>query len=369
MLLKKRVSYSDLVRMTVVPVVLGLAAGVAGALTAESYLAASSPVEPPLIQIGRPTVSVTSPMPETSIAESLHRVDVPLYVRKAASGTDLADRGRAPSEAIGYAVVITSDGWLATSQSLLGSGQLQAAVNGRLLTPTAQVSDPRTGVVFLKIDATALPVSGFEDTDQLRAGSPLYALEGSGAFAAASFAGAGASDPKSTALLRDADRFSRAFRLDRTLDARSVGGAVLTSGGSLAGIVAADAEGVDRFVPMHLIRPVLSAVFRNQPIARAALGARYLVLDEAVFPEGATASLSGTRISGSRATGLPAVRSGSAAARAGLLDGDLVLNVDGVELSGGRDLAELVAEYAPGSKAKFEIQRQGERRTVEVTFD
>ncbi|HJV33066.1 MAG TPA: S1C family serine protease [Patescibacteria group bacterium] len=363
----KRPTYSELVRLTLVPVVLGLAAGIAGALTAESYLAVESIQEPAPIQIGRPSVSVTSPLPETEIAERLARVDMPLYARRAA-GTDVADRARAASEIVGYASVLTSDGWLVTHQSAVAS-PVSVAIGGRLIEPTLQVADARTGVVFLKVDASALGVLGFEDTDVLRVGTPLYAADG-GLFAEAVYAGAMPSDKKVPAgPLRSADRFSRVFRFDRTLGAHAVGSAVLTVGGNLAGIVAPGKDGNDAFIPMHLIRPVLVAVFRGQAPARASLGAHYLALDETDFVGQGFGELTGARLTSSRAAGLQAVRAGSAAAKAGLLEGDVILAVDEVEISGGRDLAELIGEYAPGARARLSVLRLGERKTIEVTFD
>lgn len=369
LLKKEKISVSVLLRMIVVPTVLGLTAGVVGALTAESYLAASPMQEPPPIQIGRTIVSVTSPLPEVKIAERLKRIDIPLYARKAASGTDAADRARSHGDIVGYAAVLTSDGWLATHQSVV-NGPVAAAIDGRLIEPKTQVTDPRTGITFLKIDASALPVSGFEETDALSAGAPLYVEEVGGLFAPATFAGAVPSDRKiPTGSLRSSDRFSRAFRLDRALSAHAVGGAVLTAGGNLAGIVVPSKEGNDAFVPMHEIRPILAEVFGGKTPVRALLGANYLMLDETVFSGERPAVMAGALISASRMLGLAAVRPGSAAARAGLRDGDVIVSADGVALSDGRDLAELVAEYEPGAKIQLEILRAGVSSSIEVTFD
>jgi S1-C subfamily serine protease len=305
-------------------------------------------------------------LPEAEIADRLKRIDLPIYVRKAAA--DISERARSTSEIIGYAAVLTSDGWLATHQSLL-NGPVSIAIAGRLVEPTSQVVDERTGIVFLKVDAAALSVSGFEDTDVLRAGTPLYAAEG-GLFTETVYAGTSISDKKTpTGSLRSSDRFSRVFRFDRALGDRAVGSAVMTSGGNLAGIVVPGKIGNDGFVPMHLIRPLLVGVFRGQPPKRAALGANYLALDQVVFSGQPSVDAAGARLTSSRILGLAAVRSGSAAARAGLFDGDVILSVDEVEISGGRDLAELISEYAPGARARFDILRAGERKTLEVTFD
>lgn len=366
------VDISSLARMTVIPVVLGLFAGVAGALLAESYLAVSSPpIEgAALLQIGQPTFSTASALAEGDLAGRLRRFDIPLYPRKAAAGADLADQARAPYEAVGYATVITSDGWLATHQSVIAAGGVLASVGGRLLEPTSQVADPRTGIVFLKIDAAALSVSGFEDTGFLRPGTRLYVENQEALFTPVRFGGVILSDRKTVAGgLHDTDKFALSYRLDRALDAHAVGGAVMTEGGTLAGIVAPDAAGVDAFVPMHLIQPILAEVFHGSVPARALLGAHYLTPGETAFSDPNLGPLAGVRLSGSRVAGVSAVRRGSAAARAGLMDGDLILRVGGADLNSGVDLAEIVAGYAPGAKARFEIMRKGERRSLDVTFD
>lgn len=366
--LRKRPDYPELVRLTLLPVLIGLAAGVAGAMVAESYLAADALPPPQPIRIGRTISSVEAPLPEIEVARRLRGIDLPLYPRKASTG-DVVDRARDASEIVGYAAVLTSDGWLATHRDALDV-PVSVALEGRLLEPTTRIEDPRTGVVFLKIDASALDVSGFADTETLPRGTALFAAGEARLFAATAFAGIGLAPGKiPSGSLRASDRFSRLFRLDRALGDRALGGAVLTSGGALAGIVAPGQDGADAFVPMHLIRPVLVSVFRGQVPARALLGAHYLQLEDAVFSGVPVGDGVGARLTSSRALGLPAVRPGSAAARAGLLEGDIVLRIDDVDIAAGRDLAEVLASYGPGAKARFDILRGSERRTLEVAFD
>ena len=356
--------------MTVIPVVLGLASGVAGALLTEAYLSVPAP-SPALIQIGQPSPAAAPTMlAQSDLADRLRRVDVPLYPRKTAAGADLADRARAPYEAVAYAAALTSDGWLVTSQSALSQGPVEAEVDGHLLTPQSQVSDPRTGMLFLKIDASALPVVGFSDTQALRSGSAMYAEGPEHLFTQATFAGSALPDRKtSPPSLRDTDKFARVWRLDRSSSLLVAGGAVMTSDGEMAGILAQDGAGAAAFVPMHLLQPIMTEVFRGQAPVRAQLGAHYLAPDETAFADQNLTGLTGVRLSGSRAAGVSAVRPGSASARAGLQDGDIIQRIDGVDLAQGTDLAEMVAQYLPGDKARFDILRKGERLSLDVTFD
>lgn len=362
---------AHILRSTIVPLIVGLAAGLVGALTAESYLIPKTPSIEPTLQFARPPGAVTAPLPETEVVARLKGMNVLLYPKKAGRVGETVERVVLPGEAAGRAVVITSDGWLLTHQSVISGGVL-AGVRGKLVEPSKTVIDPRTGAVFLKIEAGALPVSSFEETETLRPGSPLYA-EGGGRFVKSFYAGAAAIDRKGrTEALRSSDRFDLAYRFGPLPGLAALGGAVITAGGNLAGVLVPDAKadgGQAVFIPMHLLRPVLSDVFRNQPLRRATFGVRYLDLENAVVSGEALEHPQGARLTGSRKDGIPAVSPRSAAAASGLQEGDVILRVEDAEISGGRDLAEVIAEYHPGDKIKIEALRHGERKVFEVALD
>jgi len=61
------------------------------------------------------------------------------------------------------------------------------------------------------------------------------------------------------------------------------------------------------------------------------------------------------------------VTSGSAAEKAGLKEGDLVVEYDGERVRSARQLTRLVQETADGRRVKIAIDRNGQRQTVEAT--
>jgi S1-C subfamily serine protease len=61
-------------------------------------------------------------------------------------------------------------------------------------------------------------------------------------------------------------------------------------------------------------------------------------------------------------------QSGSPAAKAGILAGDVITAVDGNEVKTPRDLARKISATAPGTDVKLTIQRKGEEKTVSVTL-
>lgn len=356
---KKNTQLADFIETMMLPVILGLAAGITGGMIAYSYFTIGLYQIPETLSVGRVSGAVTAPLPESKIAERLDAVDLPIFRKSAVGVGELANRVLRDEEAIGTATVLTSDGWLMTHKDV-ASGQILVGLDGELKEPTRTIFDKRTGVIFLKIENGPLQVTDFEETEFLDQGVPLFVLDVERGFVRTSFGGARLNDGLSVS---DSDVFNRTFTLQDDFDTASYGGAVLTLGGNLAGIISEDG-----FIPVHLIRPILSDAFRGQELNRAQLGVHYLDLTSSYISGTSPEAKAGTRLTGSRYRGLPAIRRGSAAAIAGLIEGDIILRIEDIELGAERDLAETLAEYRPGDVIEIEILREGERRLLKVSL-
>ena len=71
---------------------------------------------------------------------------------------------------------------------------------------------------------------------------------------------------------------------------------------------------------------------------------------------------------GDRGVGVSSVIEGSPAARSGLEDGDVILEMDGRELSDLRALSELLGSKKPGDKVPTVVLRDGKKVELEVTL-
>ena len=60
--------------------------------------------------------------------------------------------------------------------------------------------------------------------------------------------------------------------------------------------------------------------------------------------------------------------SGSAAEKAGLKTGDLILKVNDTEITSNSALASIISGFNAGDTATLTIQRDGKEQTVSVTF-
>ena len=58
----------------------------------------------------------------------------------------------------------------------------------------------------------------------------------------------------------------------------------------------------------------------------------------------------------------------SAAEKAGIQAGDLILKLEDKQIASGDDLSSAIGAYKPGDTATLTLQRDGKEMTVEVTF-
>jgi len=74
-----------------------------------------------------------------------------------------------------------------------------------------------------------------------------------------------------------------------------------------------------------------------------------------------------TRRAGTTGVIVQSVREGTPAARAGLREGDMVVEFDGERARSARQFTRIVRETAPGRPVKATVVREGSRRTFDIT--
>src|SRR3954452_10013050 len=116
--------------------------------------------------------------------------------------------------------------------------------------------------------------------------------------------------------------------------------------------------GIGLAIPAEAAKPVIDALMRGQRPSRGYLGVSLQPVDEDLAP----------------ALGIPKdtgelVRSivpGAPGARAGLVQGDVIVRVDGKPVTPDQTVSYLVANTPVGSRIPLEILRGGKRATVTV---
>ncbi len=152
-------------------------------------------------------------------------------------------------------------------------------------------------------------------------------------------------------------RIDRLLRLDTRLGADE-GGAVLTLGGKLIGMSTSGPRRSALAIPVATIERVLEPLLTQGRLARGWLG---VALQHVLVPERMRETAG--RDAGMMVVGLAP---GSPAEQAGLLPGDIILEVDGTQTGRARGLAAALAPERIGQTATLKLLRAGEVRLVSV---
>ncbi len=338
-----------LVAMILLSLATGLLAGVVGAVVSENYLndyAAS------LQQAGERTLELSAQKPRDlpgtfeEAVDNAHATLSPALVRFYALPNDAL----LPGEESGFGVIVTSDGWVATTQSAMNNdvGLHVAYVGDQAYQIARTFFDPLTDVVMVDLEATGLPVVPFGASDQVEGGTLAFAATSQTAIFPTAVVDAKHWIGKTSAL--PAEQFTTDFLLADLFPKSGV--PIVNSAGEL---IAVDS------VPLHHVLSFIKSVIRSAEVDRVPFGASvidlHLVKTSDALARGFT-----------RGDYVTAVTPGSPAGVAGLVRGDIITRFGDVTLNGHSTLAELLTSYHLGDSVQITVDRGGEEREITVVL-
>ncbi len=267
----------------------------------------------------------------------------------------------------GSGVILTEDGYIGTCAHVVdGAKSIKVTLNDDTSYDATIIgTDVRNDVAIIKIEATGLTPAALGDSDMLTVGedviaigNPLGELRGT------------ATSGIISAVRRTVTVEGNTMELvqtDAAISPGNSGGGLFNASGKLIGIVNAKvsdmtAEGLGFAIPVNnVLNEINDLLNYGYVTGRAYLG---------VYTQNVTLrSDFGYFFSGgTNCVQIADLVSGSAAEQAGLKVGDLILAIDGTEITSNSDLTDVIARYNAGDTATFTIQRNGSRSDVKVTF-
>ena len=373
---KKTVLWAPAVRAAIFALVVGAAAGVIGAAATESYLISYSTLLGERSAPFRLSEQRPRPLPGT-YEESLGRVSAqvaPSLVRFIAPGQPGANpRSFLDSDAIGSGVLITTDGFVLTDASALPYGGAENAIVGdSVYGITEVIKDKVTGAMIVKLDGTGFPVVQFGQLNKVQAGSIAFVVPKQRSIVATSIERVFSVGK----VVHPSHIPNILFSLGSGIDEKSFGSPVSNSSGELIGIVVRSSDymvsGAGALVrPLHHIFPAVESTIKDGSVLRAYLGVNVLDISNVVgLSEEKTRGRSdGALVIKDISLGIPrAVDIESPAAKAGILDGDIILSVNGEFITSSRTLSDLLLEYESGASVKLLFDRGSEEKEIEVVL-
>jgi serine protease Do len=270
--------------------------------------------------------------------------------------------GQAPQkeqvrQSLGSGFVISPDGYILTNNHVVDKAKdIKVSFDdGRILEAKLIGRSPEIDVALIKVEATGLQAVALGDSDALEVGDWVMAI--GNPFGLSQTVTKGIVSAKGRVI--GAGPYDDLIQTDAAINPGNSGGPLFNTSGQVVGIntmILAKGQNLGFAVPMNMVKDVLPSLKEK---GRPDLG--WLGVDaQAVTPEIA------------EALGMPdpigaivrSVTKGGPADKAGLLRGDVIIELDGKKILSPAELPRMIAFGHIGKTVTFKVGRQS--KTIEV---
>jgi len=266
----------------------------------------------------------------------------------------------------GSGVIISADGYIVTNNHVIDkSKEIEVVLNDkRNYTATVVGADPNTDIALLKIEENNLPFIIFGNSDSLKVGEWVLAVGNPFNLTSTVTAGIVSAKARNINILDAAMKIESFIQTDAAVNPGNSGGALVNTHGELIGINTAIASQTGTYagyafaVPSAIVQKVVADLRQYGVVQRAVLGVEIRDIDGEFAKEKKLKTFAGAYVAN--------VLENSAAANAGVKSGDIITNVNGVDVKSVAQLQEQVGRYRPGDKVTIDIIRNDKKQTLKV---
>ena len=276
----------------------------------------------------------------------------------------------------GSGIILSEDGYILTNNHVIsGADKITVYVmpeDGKseetTYDATLVASSESNDIAVLKIDAEGLTPAVFGDSDQLEIGelavaigNPMGSVHGS--------VTAGIISATERELTID-DVTISAIQTDAAINPGNSGGGLFDSFGNLIGIVYAKSssvsiEGIGYAIPVNDVKDLIDQMINEPEKLEAQTKGSQIMLGITIVD--ITEAMS-KQYSMPVGVYVREVSEMSAAERAGLTKGDIIVAFDGKTVTCADDLNAIKAEQTPGDTVDMTIDRNGKEMTIEIVI-
>lgn len=271
-------------------------------------------------------------------------------------------RGESPVRSQGSGFVLRDDGIVLTNAHVVdGADEVMVKfIDKREFKAKVLGVDKASDVAVLKIDAKNLPTLKIGSAANTRVGEWVLAI--GSPFGFENSATAGIVSAKSRSL--PDDNYVPFIQTDVAVNPGNSGGPLFNMAGEVIGINSqiysrtGGYQGLSFAIPIEVVMKVEEQIVKHGKVERGRLGITIQELNQSLADSFGMSKPTGALVS--------SVENGSPAAKAGLEPGDVILSLNGNEVSSSKELPLLVADIRPGDAAKLQVWRKGKTREIEV---
>ncbi|MEO6345563.1 MAG: trypsin-like peptidase domain-containing protein [Candidatus Limnocylindria bacterium] len=348
---------------------------VSGALSA---VAVSNLMSDPTGQVGAPASDTpdANPVSDLRIDESsavISAVDrvTPAVVTIQTTG------GLGAASGTGSGFIFDASGFILTNRHVVADSQeLVVMLNdGRQFAGTVYGIDTLTDLAIVTIEAQDLPAAPIGVSAGLEPGQLAIAIGNplgyENTVTTGVVSGLGRQIVASDAAQTSAEQLNNLIQTDAAINPGNSGGPLVNSAGQVIGINTAvstseEGRGIGFAIPIDVAKPIMRQALNGQELVRPWIGVYYIPVTPVLAEEQDLGVAYGALIG--TTGGDEAVFPGSPADMAGLQAGDMIVAINGEQITVDTDLSMLIIPHDPGDTITLRVLRDNAEREVEVTL-
>ena len=283
----------------------------------------------------------------------------------AQSSKDAAIESEPIMSGLGSGVIIREDGYIVTNAHVVdGADKIMVAVGDEEYDGVIVGQDTESDLAVVKIEASELKAIQVADSDKARVGDWVMAIGSPLGYEQTATTGIISALGRSTAADNDGTLtvYADLLQTDAAINSGNSGGALLDDEGKLLGIntliasasttINTGSVGIGFAIPSNYAIAVANQIIDDGKVQHAKLG---------VLLSGAA------DVAGALVAEIPDAN--SAAGKAGIQQGDIIVSFNGDDISDPTELVYAVRAAQPGDTVSVTFLRDGKEQTVDVVLD
>lgn len=279
------------------------------------------------------------------------------------------DKFRTPKERkaanLGSGVIIDSRGYILTANHVIqGAEEIRVNLSDKREFKGKIIgTDAMTDIGVVKIEAENLPTIKLGDSEKLRVGETVLAIGSPYGLSQTVTMGIVSAVGRANVGIADYEDF---IQTDAAINPGNSGGALVNVKGELVGINTAifstsgGYQGIGFAVPINMARTVMDSLIKEGKVIRGWLG----ITIQSLTPELAEQF----NIKDERGVLVGDVVEGSPAEKAGLEQGDVIIEYNGKKVEEPNQLRNMVANTLPGKEVEIKIIRDKHKYTKRIVI-